>query len=86
MKQEDGALAERIELLQQVQADHPDKPIVTVLSTDIPYVEGVDVQGVAREFFEAGLPCFLSMERGAVALRKAREFQHRPTWLLPQSA
>ena len=86
VKQDDNALAERIEVLQQVRDEQPDKRIVTVLSTDIPYVEGVDIQGVAREFLEAGLPCFLSMERGAVALRKAREFQQRSTWLLPTSA
>ncbi len=86
VKQDSNALAERIEVLSNVRKRQPGKPIVTVLSTDIPYVEGVDIQGVAREFFDAGLPCFLSMERGAVALRKARDFQHRPTWLLPDGA
>ena len=80
------ALGQRIEVLREVRERRPDKAIVTVLSTDIPYVEGVDVQGVAREFFDAGLPCFLSMERGAVALRKARDFRRRSTWLLPKSA
>ena len=83
VKQSEDAVEERIQVLNNVRARQPDKPIVTVLSTDIPYVEGVDIQGVARQFFEAGLPCFLSMERGATALRKARDFQHRPTWLLP---
>lgn len=86
VKQNPDALAERIEVIGKVREQQPDKPIVTVLSTDIPYVEGVDIQGVARDFFDAGLPCFLSMERGAVALQKSREFQRRSTWLLPRSA
>ncbi len=86
VKQSEDAVEERIEVLNNVRKRQPDKPIVTVLSTDIPYVEGVDIQGVARQFFEAGLPCFLSMERGAIALRKAREFQRRSTWLLPTTA
>ncbi len=83
VKQSEDAVEERIEVLNNVRGRQPGKPIVTVLSTDIPYVEGVDIQGVARQFFEAGLPCFLSMERGAIALRKARDFQQRSTWLLP---
>lgn len=86
VQQSENAVEERIEVLNNVRERQPGKPIVTVLSTDIPYVEGVDIQGVARQFFEAGLPCFLSMERGAIALRKAREFQRRSTWLLPTTA
>jgi acyl-CoA synthetase (NDP forming) len=57
----------------------------TVVSTDIPYVEGADLQAIARPFFDAGLPCFPSMERGAIALRNARDFHRRPTWLLAGS-
>ena len=86
VKQDANALDERIEVLQQVREQQPGTPIVTVLSTDIPYVEGVDTQAVAKKFFEAGLPCFASMERGAAALRKARDFQRRSTWLLPDGA
>ena len=86
VKQDANALDERIQVLQQVREQQPGTPIVTVLSTDIPYVEGVDTQAVAKKFFEAGLPCFASMERGAAALRKARDFQRRSTWLLPNGA
>jgi acyl-CoA synthetase (NDP forming) len=86
VKQSPDALDERIEVLSKVREQQPDKSIVTVVSTDIPYVEGVDVNAVARAFLDAGLPCFLSMERGAIALRKAREYQRRSTWLLPNSA
>ena len=39
----------------------PGEQIVTVVSTDIPYVEGVDVQALARPFFEATLACLPSM-------------------------
>ena len=39
----------------------PGEQIVTVVSTDIPYVEGVDVQALARPFFEAALACLPSM-------------------------
>ena len=60
----------------------PGKQIVTVVSTDIPYVEGVDVQALARPSFEAALACLPSMERGAVALRNASDYHRRPTWLL----
>ncbi len=86
VKQDPNALDERIEVLQEVREQQPGTPIVTVLSTDIPYVEGVDTQAVAKKFFEAGLPCFASMERGAAALRKARDFQRRSSWLLPDGA
>ena len=82
--QRDGALLEqRIEVLRAAREQQPGTPIVTVLSTDIPYVEGVDLQALARPFFEAGLPCFPSMERAAVALRNARDYHRRPTYLLP---
>ena len=82
VKRDADAVEHRIELLRSARDRQPGTPIVTVVSTDISYVEGVDVQALARRFFEAGLACFPSMERGAVALRNARDYHHRPRWLL----
>ena len=76
------AVEQRIELLRSARERQPDTPIVTVVSTDVPYVEGVNFQALARPFFDAGFACFPSMERAAVALRNAREYHGRPTWLL----
>ena len=84
VKRDAGALEERIELLRSARKRQPGTPILTVLSTDIPFVEGVDLQALARPFFEAGFACFLSMERAAVALSNARDYHRRPTWLLPR--
>jgi acyl-CoA synthetase (NDP forming) len=77
-----SAVQERIDVLRAYGERHARVPAVTVLSTDTPYVEGVDVQALTRQFFAAGLPCFPSMERGAIALRSAREYARRSTWLL----
>ena len=76
------AVEHRIELLLSARERQPGTPIVTVVSTDFPHAEGVDLQALARPFFEAGLACFPSMERAAVALRNARDYHRRPTWLL----
>lgn len=84
VKRDAGAVEERIELLRSARDRQPGTPIVTVVSTDIPFVEGVHLQALARPFFEAGFACFPSMERAAVALGNARDYHRRPTWLLPR--
>jgi acetyltransferase len=84
IQREPTAVQDRIGVLLEHGQRHPSVPAITVLSTDTPYVEGVDVQALARQFLEAGLPCFPSMERAAAALRSAREYARRSTWLLGQ--
>lgn len=76
-----SAVETRIEVLRAFRAQRPDVPVITVLSTDTPYIEGVDVQALARRFLEAGLACFPTMERGALALSRARDHQQRSLWL-----
>jgi acyl-CoA synthetase (NDP forming) len=80
------AVDDRIEVLRAFLAKRPRVRAVCVLSTDIPYAEGVDVQALARRFLEAGVPCFPSMERGALALRNARAYHTRSPFLQPHGA
>ncbi|MBM4414882.1 MAG: hypothetical protein FJ035_01125 [Chloroflexi bacterium] len=75
------AVDERIEVLRAYRDRHPDVPVVTVLSTDTPYIEGIDVQALTRRFVDAGLASFPSMERGALALSRARDYHQRSRWL-----
>lgn len=72
---------QRLEVLGNYRAKHPDTPVVGVVSTDIPYVEGIDAQVLARRFLEAGITCFPDMERGARALSNARGYYQRSSWL-----
>ena len=76
-----SAADERMDVLRSYHAQQTGTPVVTVISTDIPYAEGVDLQDLARRFLEEGIACFLSMERGARALRNARDYHRRPAWL-----
>lgn len=84
IKRDASAVQDRIDVLREYAERKTGVPVITVLSTDTPYVEGVDLQELARQFFEVGLPCFTSMERGAIALRSAREYSRRSTWLLDE--
>ena len=76
-----SAVDERLDVLRSYRAKETGKPVVTVISTDMPYEEGVDLQALARRFLGEGIACFLSMERGARALRNARDYHRRPAWL-----
>ena len=76
-----SAVDERLEVLRSYRANQTGTPVVTVISTDMPYAEGVDLQALARRFLGEGLACFLSMERGARALGNARDYHRRPAWL-----
>lgn len=71
----------RMDILRSYQSKETGTPVVTVLSTDMPYTEGVDVQDIVRRFLDDGIACFLSMERGARALRNSNDYHSRSTWL-----
>ena len=86
MQRHADAAEQRVKVLREARERRPGTPIVTVLTTDIPFTEGVDLQALARPFLEAGLPCFSSMEHAAVAMRTAHDYYRRPTWLLPSAA
>ena len=76
-----SAANDRLEVLRSYRAKETGTPVVTVISADMPYAEGVNLQDIARQFLGEGIPCFMSMERGARALRNARDYHRRPAWL-----
>ncbi|MEZ4554520.1 MAG: CoA-binding protein [Dehalococcoidia bacterium] len=81
VRRDANAVRDRIEVLQAYRERH------LCAGRDGPqhgYTvrRSIDVPAMAREFTDAGLPCFQSMERGAIALRSAREYARRSTWLL----
>ena len=65
LEREPDGVQNRVRVLSELRERHPDFAAVTVLSSDIPYVEGADLIALARPFFDAGLPCFPTMERGS---------------------
>lgn len=81
IQRDSSAADERMEVLRSYHAQETGTPVVTVIGTDMPYAEGVDLQDAARRFLGEGIACFLSMERGARALRNARDYHRRPAWL-----
>ena len=76
-----SATDDRLDALRAYRAKDTGTPVVTVITADMPYAEGANLQDIARQFLGEGIPCFMSMERGARALRNARDYHRRPAWL-----
>ena len=65
-------LQDQIDLMAEIRKRNP-KPVMAIVSFSTPN-EMVQARGVTRKFQEGGVPAFPSMERGALALRKALDY------------
>jgi len=58
------------------------KPLAVVLTTTHPFTETADVRGFERRFMEdAGVACFLDMDRAAKAMFNVAEYHRQRAWL-----
>jgi len=60
------------------------KPIMVLITDDVPYTEGVNTKPVERQFLEAGIACITGMEQAANALRTALDYQDQHDLLYGQ--
>ena len=57
------------------------KPVLVLVTDDVPYTEGVNTKPVERQFLEAGIACVNGMEQAAKVLRKALDYHQQQAWL-----
>lgn len=70
----------RIELVKNFMEQHK-KPVLVLITDDVPYVEAVDTKPVERRFLESGIACINGMEQAAKVLRYALDYHKQRAWL-----
>ena len=72
--QRDSSFAEERAKLLSAYSERWGKPVLVVVTSDVPYIEGVDTKPAERQFLQQGIACIPGMERGAKALRNALDY------------
>ncbi|MSQ40853.1 MAG: hypothetical protein EXR55_04205 [Dehalococcoidia bacterium] len=79
-----GFVERRLESVKKfVEAHH--KPILVLVTDDVPYSEGVNTKPAERQFLEAGIACINGMEQAAKAMRTALDYHDQHEWLYGRS-
>lgn len=80
--QRDPSFAEGRAKLVREYSEKWGKPFLVVITSDVPYTEGIDTKPAERRFLEEGVACISGMEQGAKALRNALDYYDQRDWLL----
>ena len=57
------------------------KPVLAVMTADMPYAPEVDMGSALRQFLQEGIACIAGMEPAARALKNAADYHRQRAWL-----